>query len=207
MDPFINGILFGLLLTILIGPVFFSLIQTSIEKGFKSGVGMAAGISLSDTIYILLVYIGVSPFLNNENFRSGLGIAGGLIMFGFGLYSIIKPVPKKMIHHRIKGNNNVIKQLLKGFMLNGINPFVLIFWIGIVSMGTINYNYTTGQMIAFFGGIIVTVFSTDILKAYIANKLRHIVTTRFMRIMNRLVGIALFIFGFRLIFYGVDAGF
>ncbi|CAN5123185.1 LysE family transporter [soil metagenome] len=207
MNAFFNGILFGLLLTVLIGPVFFSLIQTSIEKGFKSGISMAAGISLSDSIYILLVYVGVSPFLNNEDFRSGLGIAGGLIMFGFGLYSIIKPVPKKIIHHRIKGKNNIIKQLLKGFMLNGINPFVLVFWIGMVSMGTINYAYTTHQMIAFFSGIICTVLSTDILKAYIANKLRHIVTVRFMRIMNRLVGIALFIFGFRLIYFGVETGF
>jgi threonine/homoserine/homoserine lactone efflux protein len=207
MDAFINGLLFGMLLTILIGPVFFSLIQTSIEKGFKSGVSMAAGISLSDTIYILIVYLGVSPFLNDEDFRTGLGIAGGLIMFGFGLYSVIKPVPPTRIHQRIKGKNNIFKQVMKGFMLNGINPFVLMFWIGMVSMGTVNYEYSQIQMISFFGGIVLIVFSTDILKAYVANKLRHIVTARFMKIMNRIVGLILFIFGFRLVYFGIESGF
>jgi threonine/homoserine/homoserine lactone efflux protein len=142
MGVFFNGCLFGLLLTILIGPVFFSLLQTSIEKGFKSGVSMAIGISLSDALCILIVYLGVSPFLNSEKFKLGLGIAGGFIMFTFGLYSILKPVPHKSAHKRIRGKNNVIKQILKGIMLNGINPFVLIFWVGMVSMGTLNYEYT-----------------------------------------------------------------
>lgn len=203
MAPFFNGILFGLIVTVLIGPVFFSLIQTSIEKGIKSGISMAVGISLSDAVYIFLVYLGVSPYLDDDRFRMALGVAGGLIMFCFGIYSIIKPVPQRVVHQDIKGKNNALKQVAKGFMLNGINPFVLIFWVGMVSMGSVNYEYSTSQIIFFFCGILSTVFTTDIIKAYIAHKLRHIVTERFLRIMNRIVGIALFVFGLKLFHYAL----
>lgn len=205
MQIFLNGIFFGFLLTILIGPVFFSLIQTSIERGFKSGVSMALGISISDSIYIAIIYLGVSPFLVNNNFKIGLGVAGGFIMFCFGIYSIMKPVPHHTTHRRVKGKNNAIKQIAKGFMLNGINPFVLIFWLGMISMGTVKFNYAPEEMLLFFGGIILTVFITDVLKSYIANKLRNLITERFMKIMNRLVGIVLFIFGFRLFYYAIES--
>lgn len=203
MAPFFNGVLFGLLVTVLIGPVFFSLIQTSIEKGIKSGVSMAVGITLSDAVYIFLVYLGVSPYLDEPRFEIALGVFGGIIMFCFGLYSIIKPVPQRVVLQTIKGKNNIAKQVAKGFMLNGINPFVLIFWVGMVSMGSINYEYSTYEITFFFLGILSTVFSTDIIKAYIAHKLRHIVTERFLRIMNRLVGVALFLFGLKLFHYAL----
>jgi hypothetical protein len=58
--------------------------------------------------------------------------------------------------------------------------------------------------VIFFSGIVSTVFIADVIKSYIANKLRHIVTVRFMTIMNRIVGIALFLFGFRLFYFAIE---
>ena len=45
----------------------------------------------------------------------------------------------------------------------------------------------------------------DIFKAYLANRMRNIFTTRLLRIMNRVVGIALIIFAVRLYFYALSA--
>jgi len=50
MEAVFNGVIYGLVLAVLVGPVFFTLIQTSIERGFKSGVYVAIGISLSDAL-------------------------------------------------------------------------------------------------------------------------------------------------------------
>ena len=77
MDVIINGLLFGLLLCVLIGPVFFALIQNAIEKGFFSGFFMAVGIALSDTIYILITYLGISQLVDNPSFNMWLGGVGG----------------------------------------------------------------------------------------------------------------------------------
>ena len=59
MEIVLNGIISGIVLAFLIGPVFFTIIQTSIERGFWSGVFVAIGVSFSDALYILVSYLGL----------------------------------------------------------------------------------------------------------------------------------------------------
>lgn len=198
MDVVINGLLFGLLLCVLIGPVFFALIQNAIEKGFFSGFFMAVGIALSDAIYILVTYLGISQLVDNPSFNMWLGGIGGSIMLIFGIFYMFKPVPTKGLKQLHAEETKWFQQIVKGFVLNGINPFVLIFWIGIVSKITVDFQYNTNQAITFFIVLIATVFTVDILKSYFAVKLSEIVTPRFMKIMNRVVGVALVLFSLRL---------
>ncbi|MBO3700839.1 LysE family translocator [Roseivirga sp. E12] len=198
MDIIINGFLFGLLLCVLIGPVFFALIQNAIEKGFFSGFFMAVGIALSDTIYIFITYLGISQLTDNPSFNMWLGGIGGTIMLVFGIFYMFKPIPTKGLKQLHAEETKWFQQIVKGFVLNGINPFVLIFWIGIVSKITVDFEYTTNEAITFFIVLIATVFSVDVLKSYFAVKLSEIVTPRFMKIMNRVVGVALVLFSLRL---------
>lgn len=199
MHPILNGILFGLLLCILIGPVFFALIQNSIEKGFWSGFFMAIGVALSDAFYIVITYFGISQLVESENFKMWLGGVGGAIMLGFGIFYLFKSVPKNVVMKNVNGNRDGVKQILKGFFLNGVNPFVLFFWIGIVSKVSIDFEYSSNQALGFFIALVGTVFIVDVLKSHFATKLREIVTVRFMKIMNRVVGMALILFAFRLL--------
>lgn len=209
MDIVINGFLFGLLLCVLIGPVFFALIQNSIEKGFWSGFFMAIGIALSDSFYIVVTYLGISQLVDNPQFNMWLGGIGGLIMLGFGIVYLVKPVPKKGLKQLHQQDTQWFQQIMKGFLLNGINPFVLFFWLGIISKVTLDFQYNTNQSISFFVVLIVTVFLSDVAKSYFATKLSQIVTPRFMKIMNRVVGIALILFSLRLfnfvlVEFGID---
>lgn len=204
MDIVLNGLGFGLLLCVLIGPVFFALLQNSIEKGFWSGFFMAVGIAISDASYIVITYLGISQLVENPSFNMWLGGIGGTIMLVFGIIYIAKPIPQKGLKQLHAEETKWFQQILKGFALNGINPFVLIFWIGIISKVTVNFQYTTNEAVTFFAVLIATVFSVDILKAYFATKLSQIVTPQFMKIMNRVVGIALILFGLRLFNYVLE---
>tara|TARA_R110000796_G_scaffold74374_1_gene167081 strand:- start:39551 stop:40189 length:639 start_codon:yes stop_codon:yes gene_type:complete len=199
MHHILNGILFGLLLCVLIGPVFFALIQNSIEKGFWSGFFMAIGVALSDVFYIVITYFGVSKLVENESFKMWLGGVGGVIMFTFGIFYLFKSVPKKLAPTKVNGGKDCFKQVLKGFFLNGVNPFVLFFWIGIVSKVSLDFEYTSNQALGFFIALVGTVFIVDVLKSHFATKLREIVTVRFMKIMNRVVGVALILFALKLL--------
>jgi threonine/homoserine/homoserine lactone efflux protein len=59
--------------------------------------------------------------------------------------------------------------------------------------------YTNGtDFTIFFGSLLATVLLTDILKAFLADKLRNLVTVRFIRISNIILGLVLIIFGLRL---------
>lgn len=199
-----NGVILGLLLATLIGPVFFALIQTSIQKGPVAGLFMAMGISLSDICYIVITFLGVSQILNNEDLFLWMGLIGGAIMIGFGLVSILKPVPYFSGRQTIRtGKTALAKEVLKGFLLNGINPSVLLFWIGISSLATVKHQYSHGEAILFFSAILVTVLLTDILKIFAANKLKFLLTPKTMKFLNSIVGVALVLFGLRLFWEGV----
>lgn len=199
MSVLINGMLFGLILSLFVGPVFFALIQTSIEKGFSAGVGMALGVSISDTIYIFITYLGISQLLNTSSFKFLLSAVGGIILLLFGIYSFIRPtLSKKMVN--TDKNQNFFYQIAKGVILNGINPSVLLFWIGVVSLSSAKYHYAGNNIYLFFIAILGTVLMIDVLKSYLANKLSIFVTAHFIKIMNRVVGIALMAFALQLFY-------
>ena len=62
MEIVFNGFKLGIVLSFLIGPVFFTIIQTSIERGFRNGVFVAMGVSLSDILYVAICYCGYFSF-------------------------------------------------------------------------------------------------------------------------------------------------
>jgi threonine/homoserine/homoserine lactone efflux protein len=204
MEALGNGLLFGLLLALLVGPVFFALIQTSIEKDFAAGASMAVGIALSDALYVIIASAGVAALAENKEFQVWLGLIGGTIMFLFGLVNLLKKVAARQENSSTMERGGLARQFVKGFVLNGINPFVLLFWIGIASMVNLNYNYSFPQELAFFAAIVVTVFLLDLVKSFVAHKLRTILSVRLMVWMNRVVGIVLILFSFRLFYFALE---
>ena len=202
MEAVIKGVASGLVLAVLVGPVFFTLIQTSIERGFKSGVYVAIGISLSDSLCIALAYLGIS-MINTPDFRIYLSYFGGAILLGFGIYYLFIKSRKPVIYNpeHIE-ERSPFRLMAKGFVINGFNPMVLFFWIGTIGVATAELGYTTHGMAAiFFCSIVATVFVTDVIKAKLSDKLRVLLTPRTMKIMNLLVGLVMFGFGLKLIFF------
>ena len=204
--PFLDGIFFGLLLAIMIGPVFFLLIQTSMNEGFFPGAAMAFGVSLSDASYIFLCQLGVAQIHKNQYFETYLGIGGGLILLVFGLKMLLKPgIARDGGEHVGRRFANILKKILKGYLVNGVNPFVLIFWIGVASMTAIKYSAENYRMVGFYAGILITVLFTDLLKVYLADKIRPLITTKFIANLNRIAGIALIIYGGRLFYFALTS--
>ena len=93
MNPFLQGVLVGLTFAVLLGPAFFSLIQTSIHRGFRSGVFLAIGIFVSDLTALILAYFGATQFLGNDPRENTLfSIIGGIILIIFGTFTFIRKV-------------------------------------------------------------------------------------------------------------------
>lgn len=200
IEIILKGVAFGVVLAMIIGPVFFSLVQTSVENGFISGVFMTIGISLSDLTYVILSYLGVTQLVQHHNFSFYPALLGGLILITFGVISFLKGRYRGNISNTKISNKNIFKQIIKGFLINGFNPFAFIFWIGAMSLATVEYGYSGSQLRIFFVVVLVTVFTTDVTKSYLSNKLRQIINLRFVKVMNNIVGVVLITFGIRLIY-------
>jgi threonine/homoserine/homoserine lactone efflux protein len=199
-----KGLLFGLILSFMVGPVFFALIQTSIEYGFKAGLFMAFGVAMSDSMYIAISYSGLSQISENIQLKFFLGLVGALIMVGFGLNYIFRPIPKKGLKRYEMNSNSHLRKILKGFMLNSLNPFILLFWLGVAGLVTVEMHFNFDQASFFYVGVIAMVLTMDITKSFLATRLRTFVTPHFMNIINRIVGIVLILFGIRLFYYALE---
>lgn len=206
MEIIFNGLKLGIVLAFLIGPVFFTIIQTSVERGFSNGVLVSLGVSMSDAMYVAICYFGLVQFINDPQFRFYLAYGGGSILILFGIYHLfIKSRRKMTAPLDVASEKKMYRYFLKGFLVNGMSPMVLIFWIGAISIASLDFGYTKGfEFFIFFSSVLGTVLSTDILKAYLADKLRSLMTHRLMVIINVVVGICLVVFGIRLLWTAGD---
>lgn len=197
----LHAISLGLLLGIMIGPVFFLLLNTSIKKGFKPAAYLAAGVALSDLMYIMLAYFGSTLIgsVNQNNFK--IGWLGGLLLIVFGLISFLKKTANPLEEVKLPDDS---KSLLidtgKGFVMNSLNPFVLVFWLGVITALNAGKMLDKADIFIFFTVVLATVFSTDLLKSYLATKLKKLMTTKLLLWLNRLSGLALIFYGFKLIY-------
>lgn len=212
-DAIAKGIILGLTLAMLVGPVFFALLQVSIDKGFKAGASLALGIILSDTIYIIATNFFVVYLLETESIEFYLGLVGGIILIIFGVVTGLQK-PKKKPPDPTGNDENILdtnlisnssasgfqpREMLKGFLINFAHPGVLIFWIGVVSLISTQFVFEPSQKIALYSTTIITVFSTDLLKAFLAHKIRNLISVKILLWLNRIMGIVLIAFGIHLL--------
>lgn len=201
MDIILVGIKFGVVLAFLIGPVFFTLIQTSVERGFRSGFIMALGISLSDLMYVVICYFGFAQFISQPEFHVQMAYIGGGILIAFGFYHLLIKAWRKSDQAALSANESKrYRYFVKGFVINGLSPTVPLFWIGTISLASIDLGYSNGnEIFLFFASLLITVLITDVAKAYLAGRLKNMINTHVLRVINIVLGIGLIGFGIRLV--------
>lgn len=200
MPPIIKGILFGFIFLFALGPAFFALIQTSIERGFKKAMLFAFGISFSDMIYVVVTLFGMSKLLETEDFKFWMAVFGALMLTGYAVYSWMK-IPKIADDTELDENDSSPKYFFKGLLLNGLNPFIIVSWATWISAVTIKFDYGFSEQLQFFVGMLITIFSLDLGKAFVANRLKHLITIRFIRNMNRIVAVILILFTSQIVYF------
>lgn len=199
-----NAILFGFVLSFMIGPVFFMLIQTSILKGARAAIAFNVGVILGDVAFIVIAYYGSRHLLERIKDDPRLFFIGGLILVVYGAITYLDKSSKKEAETSIEvpGSNNYLKLLLKGFFLNFINVGVLAFWLGlIVVIGpTLDMNPT--HIFYFFTIILLSYFTMDLGKIVLAKQLKSKMTPLVVYRIKRIMGVLLIVFGVLLMLKG-----
>jgi len=198
VEVFFQGVLFGLALTVMVGPIFFALLQTGIEEGFRAGLKVGFGIWTSDLIYISICYIGLSyvmELVKWDNFEFYLGTIGGFILLAVGIGGLIsKPIPYEGGKAIIK-NSSTLALWLKGFTINTVNPFTFMFWISTMSTVVLKDEFNRGDVVIFFSAILGTIIVTDCIKIYLAKWIRNRMNDKYLLWIRRGGGIVFIVFG------------
>jgi len=191
-----QGFTWGFILALMIGPVFFGLIQTSIEEGLKKAIVYALGVAFSDFCFVLLAVIGISPLIEKAGWKDAILVVGGIVMMIFGVLYLKKSAEDvTYIYEAKKITSRKRKYFLKGFLLNSLNPAVLFFWIGPVGFVIADYSDVPGGAYVFLATALSTVFLTDIAKAWSARRILSWLNPRHINQMNKILGVAFIIAG------------
>ena len=201
------AILFGLFLGLIVnmGPAFITLVQTSLDRNFKSALWFAFGVVLCDAMIIALCILTSFQVVMRSELEVTLFIIGaGVILLIFGIYTFRRK-PKEKEKYLEEKAEEIIKEdedipswfvfFGKGFVLNILNPFVWIFWFSAVALVAGNMGGNKISTIVFFTLVLGTSFSLDILKAWGASKLKQFFNTDRTMLMNKIAGVLLMCFG------------
>jgi threonine/homoserine/homoserine lactone efflux protein len=198
-EAILQGIGAGILFSFLTGPVFFSMIKTSIEKGFKAGFSLAIGVVLSDIIFISATIFSAQFVDYNSKYNQYIGVIGGLFLFGVGLYYLINKVK---VNYDLAATEKIKRSgyIIKGFLMCLLSPTTLMFWIMVGGVVTVQLHYEMSEKIAFFVVAMSTQLTVDAIKTYYAAKLRYKIKERSIQNLNRIAGAVIIIFACRLFF-------
>lgn len=199
IEALLKGITLGLLLSISVGPVLFSVIKQSLNNGHKGGMAFILGVSASDIALVLISNVFTQLFASLSSRRIEIGITGSIFLIVLGIYFLFfKKIPantegQAMLKFR---KRDYAKIFLSGFFMNTLNPAVFIFWL---TTSTTFISHTIEQRIVIFITCLGIVFSADFLKVMLAGKIRKRLTPHNIHIINRINGIILIGFGIALI--------
>jgi threonine/homoserine/homoserine lactone efflux protein len=192
-----------LLLTFSFGPAFFALINTGIKHGYKSGSLLAIGVVMSDFLLCLLiifmVHFGTSNFIQDEKSQRFMGILAGIILIVFGAFHFRQPLPRPEDNIEIILPSARI-MVVKGFLLNCLNPAVWLLWLGNVTAVSKALHYSVARMILYFSITLGFVLLVELAKVSASEKLKRVLTAKLMYIINNITGGLLIIFGVVLIY-------
>jgi threonine/homoserine/homoserine lactone efflux protein len=196
-EAILKGIGFGLFMALSVGPTIFAVLKYSISYGYKAGIAYVLGVSVSDIMYLTIANVAAYFLVKATTYETQIGIAGGLLLIGMGIYGYKKKITPVRNTETIVpiGAGGLLKIALSGFLMNTLNPGVIITWMGMtISVSTQSLNYR----VVVFTTTLIVVLSIDFVKVFAANKVRKLLTPRNIISLQRisalcLLGIGIFL--------------
>lgn len=206
INDILTGIPWGILLSFMIGPVFFILIETSITKGFRAALAFDLGVVLGDVFFIAVAYLGSYRLISSLKDKPALFIFGGILMVAYGIISFVKLKKQAKIQYEAIDDEIIKKNygslFIKGFFLNIINIGVLGFWLAIIISVGPKLDMQTSRMMTFFTSVIISYLLIDCLKMVLAKQLKSKLTPTNILKIKKGISIVLIIFGLALMVQG-----
>lgn len=192
----------GFLMSFMIGPVFFVLLETSATKGFRAALAFNVGVIVADILFLFIAYFSSFQLLENLSNQPGLFVFGGVLLLIYGITIFFKKPSRKMVSRVKYSKSNIFSLAVKGFLLNFINIGVLIFWLGIIIVVGPSLDNDPNRISVFFSTLLGTYFAMDIIKILLAKQLKQKLTLRRIFWVKKGLGLILMICGTVLIVKG-----
>lgn len=187
MQPILYGAITGVLLCLTFGTVFFSLLQNSVENGYRAGIKITLGVVVCDTIFVICSLFGTSFLPKIDNFETYVTVLGVVFLIAMGLANLFKQTPRLAYPKTRFGN--FMYYFTTGFLLNGLNPINFVSWVTLAAYTKNSLHYTFAQQADFMAASLFGILVAESALAIFAHRLKPFFTPRVVTIFNRTTGI------------------
>ena len=204
LDALLKGLALGLILALSVGPVIFTIIKQSLNNGREGGLSFVAGVWSSDILLVVLSNAFSELVSIALEYKKLIGYGGSGFLIAMGVYFVFfkkvnfrKDAEGKSLRF---GRRDFAKIFTSGFLINTLNPSVLLFWL--VNATAFSLTHTFMQRLVIFSTCIIVNITADVAKVFMAGKLRSKLTVKNLSIINKISGTILIGFAIALL-YGI----
>jgi threonine/homoserine/homoserine lactone efflux protein len=202
LESVIKGFGLGLILAVSVGPVIFTILKQSINNGQKGGFSFVTGVWISDLVLIIISNMFSALIMDALQFKATIGYAGSAFVMTLGIYYLFF---KKVYFGEDSnillvqfGKRAFTKAFMSGFLINTLNPSVLLFWL--INATAFAVSHSVLERIILFGVCLLVNIVGDIVKVLMAARVRKRLTPKSILIINKISGIILILFGLGIIY-------
>ena len=190
-----RGLTTGLFLQLAIGPVFFLIINLTLQKSIYDGFAGVLAVTLVDYFYITLAILGIGKLLEKKKINRIFGIISSVVLILFGIWIIKGVLANPIITDLTINSTNILTSFISVLILTLSSPLTIVFFSCIFTSRAVEYKYNKKQLWAF--GISVG-FATLLFmgcSVLVFNFLRNFIPPYLIMALNILVGIVLILYG------------
>jgi len=194
MKIFMSGLATGLILQIAIGPVFFFIINLTIQRSFLDGMIAVLAVTIVDYLYISLAILGVGKLLERKKIKKS---SVSLVQWFYYLrLIIIKDVVYSNISTKVNSSSsNLLTSFTSVFFLTLSSPMTIVFFTSLFATKVVELNYTKHELLSFglaTGSATFIFLGTSVI---LFSLIGGVIPISLIRLFNVLVGILLIGYG------------
>ncbi len=176
------------------GPLFTITVSESFKRGSVAGPMIILGHGILELLLVILIVLGVTPFLSSEGTRVTVAAIGGIILVVMGLV-MIKEAAGARLDIASGRNGRGLHPVVSGIVGSLSNPYWLIWW-ATAGLGYLiaSMKYGFAGVAAFFAGHILADLTWYSLLSFAVSRGRKMIGDRGYRFM--LYGCGLFLMAF-----------
>jgi threonine/homoserine/homoserine lactone efflux protein len=180
-----------------VGPSALEIVRRGVCYGFWAAFLVALGAVTTDVIYSSLALFGVSRLVINSHVAQDIsGSIAAVVIAAIGAYTIYKAIKDQDLPVE-KSQKKELPSYLAGLAISIFNPFVLIYWTGLVSL-VYQSSYVGGNQQKaeiFMVALILGIITWTIILSYLSSLGKIKLSQKFRRNINLAIGIILVLAG------------
>ena len=198
MKKYLDGLKFGMLLQLAVGPMCLMVFNTAKNVGFLVAITLVLAIALVDAFYIILASLGVSKILYKPKIKKAFKIIGSLVLIIFGANIILNVFNINIIPGlNLKPTSSNI--FIQGLILTLSNPITIVFWGSVLTKKIIEDKLNKKELMVFSVGLVSSTLIFLTFVVILGTMLSSFIPENISRIMNIIVGIIIILFGIKML--------